>query len=241
MVNKDIRKNYLNIQGWMVQDLELKGNELLVYSLIFGFCQDKDSEFTGSVSYICTWLSCSKNTALSCLKSLIKKGLIKKDVDKKNGLIFNHYKVDFSKIDKNCTGGAKIARGVQKQYNRGAKITLGGGAKIEPNNIINNKDNNKDIYSGYLLFSSTDFTDSYNGFKQMRKLIKSPLTDRAEKIILNKITKLSGGDVDKAVTILDQSTQNSWKDIYELKSNQQVISKNQPKSSTPTEKRKFTY
>ena len=39
MTKKDISKNYLNIQGWMVQDLELKGNELLAYALIFGFCQ----------------------------------------------------------------------------------------------------------------------------------------------------------------------------------------------------------
>jgi hypothetical protein len=112
-------------------------------------------------------------------------------------------------------------------------------SKVKKSKVKESKDN---IYNAHaVLFDCSDFTDSYNGFKQMRKLIKSPLTDRAEKIILNKITKLSGGDVDKAVTILDQSTQNSWKDIYELKNNQQVINKNQPKSSTPTEKRKFTY
>ena len=31
--------NYINIQGWMRTDLDLKGNELLVYAIIYGFSQ----------------------------------------------------------------------------------------------------------------------------------------------------------------------------------------------------------
>ena len=77
MSKKSISNNYVVVQGFMVEGLELKGNELFTYALIYGFCQDKDSEFTGSVSYICTWLSCSKNTALKCLKSLIKKAIMR--------------------------------------------------------------------------------------------------------------------------------------------------------------------
>ena len=32
-------ENYITIQGWMVTELKLKGNELLIYALIFGFTQ----------------------------------------------------------------------------------------------------------------------------------------------------------------------------------------------------------
>ena len=45
-------ENYIVIQGWMRNELNLKGNELIVYALIYGFSQDEESEFTGSVAYI---------------------------------------------------------------------------------------------------------------------------------------------------------------------------------------------
>lgn len=30
-------ENYLVIQGWMITELKLKGNELLIYAIIYGF------------------------------------------------------------------------------------------------------------------------------------------------------------------------------------------------------------
>jgi predicted transcriptional regulator len=236
-MKKDISNNYVVIQGFMIESLGLKSNELFTYALIYGFCQDKDSEFTGSVSYICTWLSCSKNTALKCIKSLIKKGLIKKEVEFKNGLTFNHYTVDFSKINQNCMGGAKTEQGVQKEINRGAKTEQGGGAKTEPNNTINNKDNN--IYSDFdFFFSSTDFVESFNDYVKMRKDMKKKLTPRSEKRILNKLVELSNKDVSKAVALLDQSALKNWLDVFPLNNYNADV---KPKSTTPTEKRKFRY
>ena len=32
--------NYVAIQGWMITDLNLKGNDLLIYAVIYGFSQD---------------------------------------------------------------------------------------------------------------------------------------------------------------------------------------------------------
>ena len=32
--------NYIVIQGWMVNELNLKGNDLLVFALIYGFTRD---------------------------------------------------------------------------------------------------------------------------------------------------------------------------------------------------------
>ena len=42
---------YIVIQDWMISDLQLKGNELLTYALIYGFSQDGESEFKGSLKY----------------------------------------------------------------------------------------------------------------------------------------------------------------------------------------------
>ena len=36
----------------MITELELKGNELLVYAIINGFSQSEDQEFSGSLSYL---------------------------------------------------------------------------------------------------------------------------------------------------------------------------------------------
>lgn len=78
MQKKSISNNYIAIQGWMIEQLGLKGNELLAYALIHGFSQDGKNQFTGSLTYIQQWLNCAHSTAVLTLQSLVKKQLIKK-------------------------------------------------------------------------------------------------------------------------------------------------------------------
>ena len=80
MQKKSISNNYIAIQGWMVEQLGLKGNELLAYALIHGFSQDGKNQFTGSLTYIQQWLNCAHSTAVLTLQSLVKKQLIKNEV-----------------------------------------------------------------------------------------------------------------------------------------------------------------
>jgi uncharacterized protein YsxB (DUF464 family) len=80
--------NCIQIQGWMVNELKLKSNELIIYAVIHGFSQDGNSEFSGSLDYICSAISCSKTTGISVLKSLVEKGLVLKSE-------FGRYKVVF--------------------------------------------------------------------------------------------------------------------------------------------------
>lgn len=70
--------NFIAIQGWMRTKLNLKGNELLIYALIYGFSQDGESRFKGSRKYIADWCGCSLNTVDRTLNSLVSKGLIAK-------------------------------------------------------------------------------------------------------------------------------------------------------------------
>lgn len=69
---------FITVQDWMVKNFNLKGNELLAYALIYGFSQDGESEFKGSISYISEWLNTSKSTTMRILKKLIEMGVIKK-------------------------------------------------------------------------------------------------------------------------------------------------------------------
>lgn len=70
--------NFIAIQGWMRTKLNLKGNELLIYALIYGFSQDENSRFKGSRKYIAEWCGCSLDTVDRSLSSLINKGLLAK-------------------------------------------------------------------------------------------------------------------------------------------------------------------
>ena len=78
-------ENFIQISAWMVNQLNLKGNELLIYGLIYGFSKDGNSFFRGSINYISSWLNISERSTIDNLKSLINKKLITKKVIKGNG------------------------------------------------------------------------------------------------------------------------------------------------------------
>lgn len=74
------------------------------------------------------------------------------------------------------------------------------------------------VFSSYT--SNEELIDALNAFVEMRKSIKKPPTERAMKLILNKLTKLSESD-DQKIKILEQSILRNWIDIYDLKDEQQ--------------------
>lgn len=68
--------NYVTLQGWMIKELDLKGNELIVYSVVYGFSQNEDNCFWGSSKYLMEWCHATKATIINTLKSLCDKGLL---------------------------------------------------------------------------------------------------------------------------------------------------------------------
>lgn len=117
--------NFVVLQGWMLaEEYDLTARELIVLGLINGFSQDGDSKFQGNLSYIQEWSrSKSRTTAIETLKSLEGKGLIVKESELINGVLFNRYRAIYR-------GSTKIEPPVQK-LDRGS-------TKIEPNNNIYN-------------------------------------------------------------------------------------------------------
>ena len=114
-------ENYVMVQGWMRTELDLKGNDLFLYAMIYGFTQDGETEFSGSLRYMQEWLGVgSKHTVLDALERLHQKGYIKKRTSVENGIKRSYY--------------VAAQRG-------SAEIALGS-AKTAPNNI---KDNIEDI------------------------------------------------------------------------------------------------
>lgn len=89
--NKVNRDNYIVVQGWMVTELGLKGSELIVYALIYGFSQAENQVFSGSLQYLADWTNCTKQGVIKTLKSLIEKGYIVKNEKLINSVKFCEY------------------------------------------------------------------------------------------------------------------------------------------------------
>lgn len=71
--------NYLTIQDWMVSKLNLKGVDLIVYAIIYGFSQDGKSFFNGGQNYLAFWSNSTVRGVQKSLKKLIERGLISKN------------------------------------------------------------------------------------------------------------------------------------------------------------------
>ena len=119
-------ESFVMVAGWMVSKLQLKGRELLIYAVIYGFSQDGQSWFTGSVRYLAEWAGCSKRTVYTTLQSLLEKGLIRKRVKDVNGVRFCDYqavKPDAGVVKKLHGGSEKTAPGVVKKLHGGSEKT----------------------------------------------------------------------------------------------------------------------
>lgn len=97
--SKVSRNNYIAVQGWMIRDLQLKGNELLIYACIYGFSQAENQVFSGSLQYLADWTNSTKQGVTKCLKSLVEKGYIVKSDKIINGVKFcEYYATEFNEV-----------------------------------------------------------------------------------------------------------------------------------------------
>lgn len=121
--------NYITVPGFAIVELGLSGNELLCYSLIYGFTQDKETEFRGSLNYVASALNVTKQNAKKIIDRLIDRGLVDKREMYFSGVKFCHYVA-------NRYGVAETATGHYQNNNGGVAETA--------TNIDNNKDNSND-------------------------------------------------------------------------------------------------
>ena len=129
------RGNYIVIQDWMVTDLKLKGNELLVYAIIYGFSQTENQKYTGTLKYLIEWTSSSLSTIQKTLQSLLNKKLIHKDEVYINNVKFCNYFVE--EVAQKLQGTTENQQGIS-EIGRGYRKSVGGTPKIGNHNINNN-------------------------------------------------------------------------------------------------------
>ena len=76
--------------------------------------------------------------------------------------------------------------------------------------------NTKDIITNYT--NNVELIEALEGFNDMRKSIKKPLTERAWKIIFSKLDSIAS-DTSGKIAVLNQSIEHSWQSVYPLKEN----------------------
>jgi hypothetical protein len=193
----NISKNYTIIQGWMISDLGLKGNSLLIYALIYGFSQAENCKFTGSLNYLATWTNSTKQGVIKSLKILQERGLINKEESFSNGV--------------------KNVKYYTTKFNGGIKQSLMGGIKqslpnnIEYNNIDNNIVINKQFEQFYNLYGKKKSRSDVE--KKLKAALKK---DSFDNIMsgLNNYIKNRSSDSQYWKYPSTWLTQECWKDEY---------------------------
>ena len=138
-------ENYYQIQGWMINRLGLKGVPLSVYAIIYGFSQDGESEYTGSLQYLCDFLGgVSKPTVINALKALVESKYLFRREEFINGVQFNRYKANLPLLKKLYWGDKENGSEAVKNLEGGSQETL-------PNNKSHNKSfDKKEIYENII-------------------------------------------------------------------------------------------
>lgn len=132
---------YINVLGWMINEMRLSWNRLLLYAIIYWYSQDWENTYRWSLTYIQKALWLSKPTVVSLLKSLTDEWFIEKIEGSKKTLP-SEYKV-------------------VKKFNYTSKETLLPASKETLPNINNNINNNinseaEEIYSFYIKIISPE-------------------------------------------------------------------------------------
>lgn len=81
-------ESYYVVHGWMINNLNLKGLELSVFAMIYGFSQTNNQWFTGSRKYLADFTNSSVRRTQIVLNSLVEKGLIEKTIADKNRVYY---------------------------------------------------------------------------------------------------------------------------------------------------------
>ena len=129
-------ERYIVIQEWMLE-LGLTKPELLAYALIYGFCQDSESNYHGNVEYVAHWCGVQRRQAADILRSLVSKGVVRRE--ERSGKTYRYF-ITERRDAVNCTPAVDCMGGMQRSA----------GVPLQPtayDNKVDNKRDNKDIPS----------------------------------------------------------------------------------------------
>lgn len=213
-------ENFYQIQGWMINRLGLKGVPLSVYAIIYGFSQDGENEYKGSLQYLCDFLGgVSKPTVINALKSLVELKYIHRREEIINGVQFNRYKVNLPLLKNLYYGSQETLPEAVKKLEGGSKETL---PKKEEDNKSSNseKKNIKGIPASFLKLIS-DYAKGNSEVEELllewlkiRQAKRAATTDKAIELNLKKLDRLAKESKMTVPNYLDEIIRRGWQAFY---------------------------
>lgn len=178
---------------------------------IWGILKDKFKEINNR--YVNTRLSGvkkeradkgAKNTIIGTFAALLRK---EKPEPKIYGILKKEFNVDDFLTESTEKGTERLI----EWFNERLK-------SIAIANAIANGDVNKDINVNTTIYK-TELEKKIEEFYNFRKQLKKPILDASKSAWLEKLVKISGGDENVSIEVLNQSIANGWQGIFELKTN----------------------
>lgn len=100
------KEPFIKVYDWMHKELGLKGNELLIFALIYSFCNQeidgtgKNKNCSASQKYMSDRIGLARQNISIILKKLQDKGLIDIKTNRHSyNVSSNYYSVNFDKIN----------------------------------------------------------------------------------------------------------------------------------------------
>lgn len=226
------RENYITIQGFMITDLKLKGNELIIYAVIYGFSQAENQTFSGSLQYLADWLNGTRQGVQKSLKSLIEKGLIVKTDKVVNGVKFCEYSTTRGVYNSvaQCTTQLhevynSVAQGCTTQLHGGVQLSCTNNIKDNIKNNNNIKESKKEkptktsfdnIIQAYAK-GNEEITDLLQEWLKVRKAKRAAMTDRAITMNIEKLDSLAAQSGLTVPEYLKEVICRGWAAFYQIK------------------------
>ena len=163
MGNKTIIRsdNHVCLNGWMINELDLSGSELIVYAVIWGFTQDGNQWCTASQAYIARWANISTRGLRKVLDKLEEKGLLIKETNTcKKGLECKYKAIRPDEEEQESDGNKVPIRSEQSSYPDGNKVPIRW-EQSSDNNIEDNIEDNIDYKENIKRKSEADLEQDF--------------------------------------------------------------------------------
>ena len=220
--------DFILIQGWMINDLGLSGNKLLVYAIIYSFShKTKEHYFKGGAKYLIEATKAGRRTVFDSLKSLCEAGLIIKEEGEFEGISYVWYTTTALPVRKLPTPSAETA---PKKYIKDNKESIPSLSHSEDksssfdNSVIEERRQKGEISDSIfeefkeILANSKNYEAICGWIESRKKTNKKPPTDKAIELAVRRAVKFSEETPQHSVAdYFDNSTLNGWQGIFQFK------------------------
>lgn len=216
-MNIEMPSYYAVIPSNVRYDKTLRPNEKLLYGEITAL-SSATGECWASNNYFAELYQVTPQAVSTWINNLKARGYIAVEIVYKNGTKEIEKRViqiastnDEGVSIKNEEVSTKVDGGINKSL-------IGYQQKFKGNNTSKNNTskNIKTIINTYT--DEADLQEALKDFAEMRKRIKKPMTERAWKLVLNKLDSIAP-TTEAKIAVLDNAIEHCWQTIYPLKEN----------------------